>query len=179
MLSAVTRYRARTLSPDDFDTIMSLERALFGDSEEGVLGPYYVRLCCSFFGRTCFLAEVDGQPAGYLLSFVNGREAYCTTLAILPEYQGTRLLLALLREFTRAIADRVDACWFTVEEDNESARALHRMLGAVEESVIPNFYGPGRARIVSRVDRAAVDRMAERFRRLGLIETQKVEEVHA
>ena len=152
---------------------MSLEQSLFGQSGDGVLGPYYVRLCCSFFGRTCFLAEVEGRAVGYLLSFVNGREAYCTTLAIMPEYHGTRVLLALLREFTAAIADRVDSCWFTVEEDNEAARALHRMLGAVEDEVIPDFYGPGQARIVSRIDRAAVSRMSERFEKLGLLEARK------
>ncbi len=172
----MTRYRVRSLCSDDFDTIMSLERTLFGDTDDGVLGPYYVRLCCSFFGRTCFLAEADGRPVGYLLSFLNGREAYCTTLAILPEFQGTRALLALLREFTRAIDDRIDSCWFTVEEDNDAARALHRMLGAVEETVIPNYYGEGRPRIVSRIDRAAVSRMSERFRRLGLLEAK---EAHA
>jgi ribosomal protein S18 acetylase RimI-like enzyme len=152
---------------------MSLERSLFGDTDDGVLGPYYVRLCCSFFGRTCFLAEVGGRAVGYLLAFTNGREAYCTTLAILPEFQGTRVLLALLREFTAAIADRVDSCWFTVENENDAARALHRMLGAVDEEVIPDFYGPGRPRIVSRIDRAAVARMSERFRKLGLLEARK------
>lgn len=152
---------------------MSLERTLFGESGDGVLGPYYVRLCCSFFGRSCFLAEVDGRAVGYLLSFVNGREAYCTTLAILPEYQGTRVLLALLREFTAAIADRIDSCWFTVEEGNEAARALHRMLGATEEEVVADFYGPGHPRIVSRIDRAAVARMSKRFEKLGLLEARK------
>lgn len=146
---------------------------MFGGTDDGVLGPYYVRLCCSFFGRTCFVAEVEGRPVGYLLSFVNGREAYCTTLAILPEYQGTRVLLALLREFTAAIAGRVDSCWFTVEEENGAARALHRMLGAVEEEIIPNYYGPGRPRIISRIDRAAVARMAKRFQKLGLMEDRK------
>ena len=151
---------------------MSLERDLFGTTADGVLGPYYVRLCCSFFGRTCFLAEANGRAVGYLLAFIDGREAYCTTLAILPEFQGTRALLALLREFTAAIADRIDSCWFTVEEDNDAARALHRMLGATEEEVIPDFYGPGHPRIISRIDRAAVERMSERFRKLGLLEAR-------
>jgi ribosomal protein S18 acetylase RimI-like enzyme len=152
---------------------MALERALFGESEDGVLGPYYVRLCCSFFGETCFLVEVEGRPIAYLLAFLKDREAYCTTLAILPEFQGTRVLLALLRELTRAIVDKVDACWFTVEEDNDAARALHRMLGAVEQEVVPDFYGPGHPRIVSRIDRKAVERMSARFGRLGLIERRE------
>lgn len=164
----MARYQVRSLKPDDFDALMSLEHTLFGGDDDGVLGPYYVRLCCDFFANTCFLVEVAGEPVGYLLSFVREREAYCTTLAILPRYQGTRALVSLLRVFTAAVADQVDAVWFTVEEGNKAARALHAMLGAREVGVRPDFYGEGRPRIVSLIDKEAFVALKERFLRLGL-----------
>lgn len=166
----MARYDVRNLKSDDFETVMGLERALFGDCTEGTLGAYYVRLCCDFFGDSCFLVEVEGAPVGYLLSFIKDREAYCTTLAIMPEFQGSRVITRIIKAFVAAIADRVDLCWFTVEEDNKAARALHAMLGAQEVDVRPDFYGPGHPRIVSCIDREAFDRLRSRFERLGLVD---------
>ena len=126
----MARYDIRELRRDDFETLMALENEVFGAEGEPVLGPYYVRLCCDFFPDTCFLAMADGKPAGYILGFLKGREVYCTTLAVVPEYQGTRVVHYLLRAFCRAIIDRADSIWFTVEEDNAAARAVHATLGA-------------------------------------------------
>lgn len=169
----MARYHVRNLRPDDFDTLMNLETELFGTTDDGVLGPYYVRLCCDFFSDACFLLEVEEDgvraPSGYLLSFVRDREAYCTTLGILPRFQGTRALLAVIRAFVGSIADRVDTCWFTVEEDNAAARGLHKMLGAEEVGIREDFYGDGHPRIVSRIDRASLDKARTRFERLGLL----------
>lgn len=165
----MARYHVRTITRDDFSTLMGLENKLFGADHGGVLGPYYVRLCCEFFPETCLVVEVDGNAVGYVLSFVRDREAYCTTLAMLPEFQGSRATHALLRGFVASIADRVDTCWFTVEESNKAARALHAMLGAKEIEVRADFYGPGAARIVSRIERDAFERLRGRFERIGLV----------
>jgi ribosomal protein S18 acetylase RimI-like enzyme len=159
----------RSLRPDDFDVLMQLERELFGNHGEDVLGPYYVRLCCDFFGSSCFIAHVAGKPAGYILSFIRDREVYCTTLAVLPEHQGTRVVHYLLRGFVRAVIDRCDVCWFTVKEDNVAARALHSTLGAKEVEVREGFYGPGDRRIISRIDREGVARIRKRYERLGFL----------
>jgi len=66
----MTQYDIRELQRDDFDTLMALEDEVFGADGEPVLGPYYVRLCCDFFPDTCFLATVDGRPAGDILGFL-------------------------------------------------------------------------------------------------------------
>lgn len=166
----MSRYSTRPLQPDDFDLLMSLEHEMFGDDDDGTLGPYYVRLCCEFFGDSCFMLEAGGEPAGYLLSFTKGGESYCTTLAVRPRYQGSRAIVRLLRAYVANVAERCDVCWFTVEPGNEAARALHKMLGAEEVGLREDFYGPGRTRIVSRIDRTAFENARHRFAKLGLLE---------
>lgn len=162
-------YDVRALTPSDFDTLMSLEQALFGDSGEKTLGPFYVRLCCDFFGDTCLLALADGEPVGYCLTLVRGREAYCSTLAIAPTHQRTRLVHRIIQKLVVTLASRVDALWFTVHESNTDARALHATLGAREGRVHPEYFGPGEPRIVSHLDRGAFEKLRRRMARLGLL----------
>jgi ribosomal protein S18 acetylase RimI-like enzyme len=162
-------YDVRSLKPGDFDTLMALEETMFGERGEKTLGPFYVRLCCDFFGDTCFLGYVEGKAVGYMLSFVSGREAYCSTLAIAPEHQRTRLVFRFVQTFVTAIASKVDAVWFTVHEANADARTLHATLGARETGRHDCYYGPDEPRIISRIDRPAFDKLRARIARLGLL----------
>src|SRR5258705_2078413 len=101
------RWEIRPLRSEDFAPLMRLEEEVFGACGEKTLGPYYVRLCSEFFTDTCFIALADGEPAGYVLCFVRGREAYCTTLAVTPRLHGTRLALQMVKKMIGAIAQRV------------------------------------------------------------------------
>ena len=173
----MARREIRTLTQQDFGELMRIEEEVFGAAGEGVLGAYYVRLCCEFFGETCFAALEDGRIVGYVLCFVKGREAYCTTLAVAPGRQGSRVALQLLRALCGALVERVDSCWFTVKEDNLQARSLHRALGATEVGLRDDFYGPGDRRLVSRIDRGAFEAMRGRMEKLGLVDREPLQGV--
>ena len=101
---------------------------------------------------------------------MKGRDAYCTTLGVLPELQGSRVAFGLVRTLVATLAGRVDSCWFTVKEENAAARALHAALGAREVGIREDFYGPGDRRLLSRIDKEGFERMRPRLTRLGLVE---------
>ncbi len=165
----MTRYTIRKLASDDFAPLAALENDVFGAMGEAVLCPHYLRLCTEIFHDSCFIALDDDRPVGYLLAFLHGRDVYCTTLAVIPAYQKTRVTVQLIGAFVRHIIDRVDVCWFTVKEDNAPARALHTMLGATEVGRRNDFYGPGDERIVAKIDRATLERLRPKYERLGFI----------
>jgi ribosomal protein S18 acetylase RimI-like enzyme len=171
----MSHYTIRTLVTEDFAALARLENDVFAAMGEAVLCPHYLRLCTEIFSESCFLALDGEQPVGYLLSFMRGREAFCTTLAVIPEYQRTRVTVQLIGAFVRHVVDRVDACWFTVKEDNAPARALHRMLGAVEVGRRTDYYGPGDERLVAKIDRAIFEQMRGKYERLGFLAPRKAE----
>src|SRR6476659_5252093 len=162
-------FEIRNIRSDDFAALASLENDVFAAMGEAVLCPYYLRLCTEIFHRTCFIALDGDKPVGYLLAFQNGNDVYCTTLAVIPEYQRTRAVVQLIGAFVRNVIDQVDTCWFTVKEDNAPARALHAMLGATEVDRRKDFYGPGDERIVAKIDRATFERLRPKYERLGFV----------
>lgn len=171
----MNHYTIRSLTTADFAALATLENDVFGAMGEAVLCPHYLRLCTEIYADSCFIALDGDRPVGYLLAFVRDRDVYCTTLAVIPEYQRTRVTMQLIGAFVRRIIDNVDTCWFTVKEDNAPARALHRMLGATEIGRRNDYYGPGDERLVSKIDRPTFERMRAKYERLGFVPKREAE----
>ena len=147
--------RIRSLQSDDFPELMRLEEEVFGASGESVLGPTTSGSAASSSPTPASSPSERGRAVGYVLTFVRGREAYCTTLAVAADATALPRAIQLLRALVGAIAGRVDACWFTVKEDNLAARALHAALGARERRDPRRLLRARRRRIVSRIERRA------------------------
>lgn len=160
-------HRVRALERGDFEALMTLETVVSGAEGEAVLGPYYVRLCCEHFRDTCFVATVDSEVVAYVLCFVQEREAFCTTFAVHPRHQRSRVLFKLMRRLVITLDRRVDSCWFTVKQSNEAARLLRESLSAVAVETRTDFYGPGDDRLVLRIDAEGLSRERRRYRRIG------------
>jgi len=171
----MNHYTVRSLTTDDFTALATLENDVFGAMGEEVLCPHYLRLCTEIFAASCFIAFDGDRPVGYVLSFTRGKEVFCTTLAVIPEYQRTRVTMQLIAAFVRHIIDDAEVCWFTVKEDNAPARALHRMLGATEVGRRTDYYGPGDERLVSKIDRSTFERMRAKYERLGFVPRRAAE----
>ena len=165
-----SRYSVRALESADFKHLRRLEAEIWGEDATGELCPYYLRLCTEIFPDWCFIAFDVDRPVGYALNFANGKEAYCATLAVHPDYQKTRVNYLLIRETVKKLlAEEMEQCRFLVEPGNDDARSVHNALGARVVQEVSDFYKPGDTRLWSIIDRGDLDRVRERYTRLKLV----------
>lgn len=93
---SISQYDVRNLGKDDFEALRRLDGEL-GDAGDA-LWPYYE--------STSFVATVAGRPAGYLLCFAHGDEAYLTQVRVLPEHERTPVVDEMVDALRAALAAR-------------------------------------------------------------------------
>ena len=165
-----SRYTVRPLESGDFQRLRRMEAVLWQGDGSGELCPHYLRLCTEFYRDWCFIAMDGDRPAGYVLNFVNGRTVYCATLAVLPEYQKTRVNYLLIRAMVaKLLQEEVEECRFLVEPDNTDARSVHHALGAQVQREVRDYYGPGDTRLWSAITKEDLERVRARYTRLRLV----------
>ena len=165
-----SRYRVRPLESSDYAHLQSLEKELWGGDAVGQLCPYYLRLCTEQYPDWCFLALDGEKPVGYVLNFPNRKVNYCATLAVLPEYQKTRVNYLLIRTMvTKLIEEDMEECRFCVEPDNTDARSVHQALGARVVSEMDDYYYAGDKRLWSVITKQDMERIRARYTRLRLV----------
>lgn len=99
---------------------------------------------CLRVGYSCWVAEVDGELAGYAILSVAGGESHILNLCVSPEWQGMGIGSSLLTRLVHlARYHRTDGIFLEVRPSNTQARRLYERAGFVEVGRRPRYY-PGR-----------------------------------
>lgn len=137
--------KLRSLTPDDYEPILSVVDAWWGRPIAGSLP----RLFFDHFHTTSFVASTDAVPlAGFLVGFLSPSvitDAYIHFVGVSPDARGEGVGRRLYEAFfDLAAADgrtRVTAITATV---NERSIAFHRAMGFAVSEPIVAYDGPGK-----------------------------------
>ncbi len=165
-----SRFVLRPLKSEDFHHLQQLEEAIWASDSSGQLCPYYLRLCTEFYAEWCFIAFADGKPVGYVLNFPKGKINYCATLAVLPEFQKTRVSYLLIRAMvSKLLEEDMEECRFLVEPENTDARDVHQSLGARVIGEVQDYYHKGDRRLISVIAKHDMDSLKAKYSRMRLV----------
>ncbi len=83
------------------------------------------------------VADIDGKAVGYMGLQIFSGEGYVTNVAVLPEYRGQGIALALISE---NLKNKMDFMTLEVRESNIPAIRLYEKAGFENVGIRPNFY---------------------------------------
>lgn len=165
-----SRFAVRPLESSDFHALQELERELWSADSTGELCPHYLRLCTEMYADWCFIALEGEKAVGYVLNFPKGKVNYCATLAVLPQYQKTRVNYLLIRAMVKKLLEEgTQECRFLVEPENLDARSIHQALGARVVAEVKDYYRKGDTRLWSVIDQHDLEQLRARYTRLRLV----------
>lgn len=115
---------------------------------------------CLSAGYECWVLEVEGQVAGYLVMSVGGGEAHLLNLAVGSQQQRLGLGRGLLRKAC-IDASRLGADYIQLEvrPSNLAARSLYETEGFIELAVRKDYYRSQGAKEDAFVMHRALDRV--------------------
>jgi len=147
-VTGVTIERARAA---DLSEILRNYQRFWGDRDVPRLlhHPMFVEE----FGDTAFVARgPDGEVAGYLLGFVAPTgDGYIHFVAVRDDARGLGLGRRLYETFMAAAAERgAVAVKAITSPENTGSQAFHRSMGFTEQTLVENYGGAGRTRVVMR-----------------------------
>lgn len=131
----------RPMTEADLDAVLAIEiRAYDHPWTKGIFGD------CIRVGYECWIAELDGEMAGYGVLSVGAGESHVLNVAVAPERQGQglgrRILMHLL---DRARRQGAEQALLEVRPSNEKAIRLYEDVGFCEICRRPGYY-PGQER---------------------------------
>jgi len=186
--------RVRQLTPDDAAAYQRLRlqglqesptafSASYSAEADRPLSEIAVRVTPAPDGSLCVFGAFASENLVGILAFVRpAREklrhgAELAGMYVAPEFRrrglGRALVDAALAH-ARSLPG-VRQLKLTVNAANAPARALHKMLGAIEVGRKRDYYGPGDERIVAKIDRAIFEQMRPKYERLGFIPPRTAE----
>ncbi len=129
--------RIRLMTEDDLAAVAQLEKELFSDdwSEDSIRGllPKNYTLC--------YVAEADGEIAGYFLGTQLFEDAEVYRVAVAPTYRRCGIGRALMEHFLAESKAGGAENWFLeVRSQNAAAKALYEGLGYAATSVRARYY---------------------------------------
>lgn len=83
------------------------------------------------------VADVDGRAVGYMGLQIFSGEGYVTNVAVLPEYRGQGIALALINE---QLKNKMGFITLEVRESNVPAIRLYEKAGFENMGIRPKFY---------------------------------------
>jgi ribosomal protein S18 acetylase RimI-like enzyme len=145
----------RTAEPADYDRIAPLVDEWWGGRAMIDMLP---RLFFVHFAQTTFVADADGEPAGFLAGFLSQTypdEAYIHFAGVAPEFRRRGVARLLYERFFAAAQEHGRSVVRCVTAPiNERSVAFHRSLGFDTDTVAPGYDGRGGDRVlmVKRLD---------------------------
>jgi predicted GNAT superfamily acetyltransferase len=138
----------RTAEPADYDRIIAVVDDWWGRPVRHALP----RLFLDHFHTTSFIAEGDGDLAGFLVGFPSPSlpdEAYIQFVGVHPRWRGTGLARVLYeRFFALATADGRSVVRAVTAPQNSASIAFHTAMGFIVTGPIPDYDGPGSAKML-------------------------------
>ena len=137
----------RHAEPSDYARVSEVIDDWWGGREMAAMLP---KLFFVHFRDTSFVAEEDGELAGFLCGFrsqTHSDEAYVHFVGVAPSRRGSGLGRELYERFFAAIAPR-NVVRAVTSPVNERSVEFHRALGFEVERVDDDYDGRGQARVL-------------------------------
>jgi ribosomal protein S18 acetylase RimI-like enzyme len=141
--------RIRPAEPEDHPRVAAVIDDWWGGRRMRDMLP---RLFITHFRETSFVAEEDGELAGFLCGFLSQThtdEAYVHFVGVAPERRGGGLARGLYARFFEASSAHgrtVVRC--VTSPANTGSIAFHRRLGFEVEAEVENYDGAGESRVL-------------------------------
>ncbi len=108
-------------------------------------------------GATIAVAEVEGQPAGfvwYIERGAFGRSSYIMLIGVQPDRRGGGIGEALMAHAEAAMFARVADVFLLVSDFNLAAQRFYGRLGYVQVGALPDYVTPGVTELIYRKRRS-------------------------
>lgn len=115
------------------DDVYEIEKACFSNPWSRADLAKQLDLETSHF----LVADIDGRAVGYMGLQIFSGEGYVTNIAVLPEYRGQGIALALINE---QLKNKMDFITLEVRESNVPAVRLYEKAGFENMGIRPKFY---------------------------------------
>lgn len=127
----------RNMKQKDIPFAVELEKELFSDAwtELGLVNTLHYR------PDTSFVAEADGEPAGYLFFMAAADEGELLRIGVSPGHRRQGVACALIEHMDRFVSENgIYSVWLEVREHNEAARSLYEKTGFTVQGYRKRYY---------------------------------------